>query len=369
MSLVPSSNVKAGLAMFILMGLVGCSGAESDSQAKTEPDVKTLEAGSAAASGQEQEAKQWEAVVDSSTEAEKAKQEKGVISPYKTRQVAEHTYVIHGPTQMPNKQNKGFINNPGFIVTENAVVVVDPGSSTQIGRELVARIKQVTAKPITHVFASHIHGDHWLANDGIKEAFPEAKFYAHPTMIEKANAGDAQQWVNMMNNLTDDATSDTEAVIPAQALTHLQDVKVDGITIRAHIGEKAHTVTDVMYEVVEDKVLFTGDNITYKRIPRMDDGSFRGNISAADYGLNLPVEVVVPGHGPTGSKAVIKSYRDYLSTVYESSKSMMEEGMDSFEMKPTIMERLANYRDWAGLEGQLGKHISLSVLEAEEADF
>lgn len=301
--------------------------------------------------------------------AQKKESSTGVLSAYKTKQITANTYVIHGPTQMPNTANAGFMNNPGFVVTEKSVVVIDPGSSVNIGRELVERIKKVTANPVTHVFVSHIHGDHWLANHGIKEAFPEAKFYAHPMMIEKAKAGDAGQWINLMNNLTENATEGTEAVIPDQVLEHLQEVKVDNITVRAHIGEKAHTVTDVMFEVVEEKVLFTGDNITYKRIPRMTDGSFVGNISAADYGLGLPIEVVVPGHGPSGKKAVIKSYRDYLSTVYESSKAMAEEGMEAYEMKPTIMEKLAEYKDWPGLEDQVGKHIGLSVLEAEEADF
>jgi glyoxylase-like metal-dependent hydrolase (beta-lactamase superfamily II) len=172
-----------------------------------------------------------------------------------------------------------------------------------------------------------------------------------------------------MLDLTENKTVGTEAVIPENAVENVQEIKIDNLTIKAHLTGKAHSITDVMYELVEDKLLFTGDNITYHRIPRMVDGSFVGNIAAADYGLNLPVDVVVPGHGPTGGKEVLSAYRDYLSTIYETSKALAEEGLETYEMKEKILNKLAAYKDWAGLEEQLGKHISQSVTEAEEADF
>ncbi|CAA6825900.1 MAG: Unknown protein [uncultured Thiotrichaceae bacterium] len=292
-----------------------------------------------------------------------------ILGKYVPQKVADRVYVIHGPTEMPTPENAGFMNNPGFIIGSESVVVIDPGSSGQAGRSVVQRIKELTDKPITHVFVTHIHGDHWLGNQGIKEAFPEAKFYAHPKMIEMANEGEAESWVKLMMTLTDNKTAGTEAVIPDQVLAHVEELNIGDITIRAHFTEHAHTVTDVMFEVVEDKVLFTGDNITYKRIPRMTDGNFKGNIAAANYGLEMPIDVVVPGHGPTGGKEVLTAYRDYLATVYESAEVMMEEGLEAFEMKDAIVEKLAEYKEWPGMMDEVGKHISLAVTELEEASF
>ena len=42
-------------------------------------------------------------------------------------QVAPGVYVIHGPTELPSPSNQGFMNNPAFIVTDEGVVVIDPG--------------------------------------------------------------------------------------------------------------------------------------------------------------------------------------------------------------------------------------------------
>ncbi|HHL18684.1 MAG TPA: MBL fold metallo-hydrolase [Thiothrix sp.] len=291
-----------------------------------------------------------------------------IFSGYATQKIADHTYVIHGPTEIPNPKNKGFMNNPGFIITDKSVIVIDPGSSRQIGQALLARIKEVTSNPITHVFATHVHGDHWLGNHAIKNAYPKAAFYAHPNMIEKANNGEADMWIKNMHALTEGATEGTKAIIPNQESTHESSKTVDNMTIKTHFIEKAHSNTDIMLEIVEDKVLFTGDNITYTRLPRMRDGTFKGNIAAADYALTLNIKHVVPGHGPSGGKEILQSYRNYLSTVYENTKILMEEDLEPFEMKAQIVKKLANYKDWSGFEEQIGKHIGLAALEIE-ADF
>lgn len=302
-------------------------------------------------------------------QADDKKVHQDLLEKYKPEQVSTHVYVIHGPMGYPSKDNQGFINNPGFIVTDKEVAVIDPGSSAAIGRAVLAHIRKVTDKPITQVFTTHVHGDHWLGNQAFKEDNKEVKFYAHPTMIDEATNGAASEWLATMNSMTDKATDGTEAIIPTEALSHGQTIKVGDLTLKAHILEgKAHTATDVMYEVVGEKVLFTGDNINNKRIVRMDDGSFAGSIKAAEHALTLDVDKIIPGHGPTGSKNVISYYRDYLSKVYNSVKDMRE-AMEAHEMKPKISEQLADYKDWTGLEEELGKHISLSVLEAEQEDF
>nr|CAA6830277.1 MAG: Unknown protein [uncultured Thiotrichaceae bacterium] len=295
---------------------------------------------------------------------------KDILENMKPQKLTDHVWMIEGPKGFPTPENEGFMNNPGYIVTDDSVVVIDPGSSTAIGRAVVAHIQKQTDKPITHVFTTHVHGDHWLANEAIQEVYPDAKFFAHEQMIELAKGGEAENWLNNMETLTEGATKGTVPVIPTEALEHEQVFEIGGVTIKAHLPqEKAHTTTDVMYEVMNDKVLFTGDNINHLRIVRMDDGSFVGNIAAADYALALDIETIVPGHGPRGSKKTLQFNQQYLSTLYGSVKEMREDDMEAFEMKPVIAEKLGEFKDWVGFEDELGKHISLSVLEAEEEDF
>ena len=116
----------------------------------------------------------------------------GFLDNFKAEQVSNHVWVIHGPLELPNEKNEGFMNNPAFIVTDGGVVVVDPGSSVHTGNMLLREIRKVTDKPVIAVFDTHVHGDHWLGNDAIKRAFPEADIYAHDKTISMIEAGAAR---------------------------------------------------------------------------------------------------------------------------------------------------------------------------------
>ena len=80
----------------------------------------------------------------------------GQVRDYPVDQIAPNTYVIHGPLGYPTVANQGFMNNPGFVVTSNGVVLIDPGSSVQAGRMVLQQIATVTGKPVTHVINTHV---------------------------------------------------------------------------------------------------------------------------------------------------------------------------------------------------------------------
>jgi len=283
--------------------------------------------------------------------------------------ISDHVYVIHGPTSFPNPENLGFMNNPAIVIGSDSVAILDPGSSLESGRMVLRQVAKLTDKPVTMVINSHVHGDHWLGNQAIREQYPDVKLYAHPEMIKKAKESEARVWVEMMDTLTEGATAGTVAVIPENTLENGQELKVGGLTLRIHMVPAAHSYTDAMTEVVEDSLLYTGDNVTYKRLPRFDDGTFRGSIAACDHALSLDLKHYVPGHGPSGGREVIESFRTYTKTLYDSAAEMYEEGMADFEMKDEISNKLEPFHAWSGYDEFLGRTISLAIIEAEKASF
>lgn len=292
----------------------------------------------------------------------------GKLKDYPLDKIAAHTYVIHGPLGLPSKKNKGFMNNPAFVVTKTGVVVIDPGSTVQVGRMVLRKIKSVTGKPVTHVFNTHIHGDHWLGNQAIKEAYPKVSIMAHPLMMQLARGGEGQHWVKTMLSLTEGESKGTRAVYPDSIMTDNSQVKIGGMRFKIYAPDKAHSFTDLMIHVIEEDVVFLGDNVLYKRIGRMDDGTFRGNIAACDVALKINAKHYVPGHGQSGDKNIVNLYRTYLNTVYSEVRKQMDEGLSDFEMKPLVRAKLKAYHQWVDFDQELGKQVSLALLEAEKAE-
>ncbi|HLQ26736.1 MAG TPA: MBL fold metallo-hydrolase [Acidiferrobacterales bacterium] len=288
---------------------------------------------------------------------------------YPLTKITERVYVIPGPPGSPNKQNQGFINNPGFVITDKGVVVIDPGSSRRIGQMVLDKIHSVTQAPVIAVFNTHIHGDHWLANCAIRAAYPQAVIYAHPAMISKIAAGEGESWVNLLNRLTEGALKETQIVAPNLGINDGEMLKLGGLHFRIYHNGKAHTDTDIMIEVAEEKVMFLGDNLSFGRTPRLDDGDFKGNIAALDIALKSDAQYFIAGHGKSGGREIPRAFSAYLAALYGAVKKYYTQGISDFAMKPKITQELAAYKDWAGFDEGLGRLISLAYLQIEADSF
>ena len=296
--------------------------------------------------------------------------ERGPAVPdYPADRIAENIYVIHGPLTTPNPENQGFMNNPGIVITGAGVVIIDPGSSVQSGEMVLRAVSKLSDKPVVAVFNSHIHGDHWLGNQAIRAAWPDAAIYGHPNMIALVEESEGASWVELMEQLTEGKTAGTIVVAPDKPASHDDETRVGEFTFRIHNYGKSHTTSDIMVEIVEPGVVFLGDNVLDGRIPRIGEGNIPGNIKTCDEIIMSNAKIYVPGHGKTGGKERIEVMRTYFSTVYTNVKRLYDEGQSDFEMKDEISAKLKDYSDWIGFDEQLGKHISYSYLQIEADDF
>ena len=289
--------------------------------------------------------------------------------PYAFDQVANNTWVMHGPLELPTPENKGFMNNPGLVETSAGLVVIDPGSTVHVGEHVLTEIKKISNKAIIAVFNTHIHGDHWLANQAIKTAYPEVKIYGHPEMLVEIENGEGENWVNNMDTFTDGASKGTIVVAPNHTADNTDIIKVGDTQFKVHHYGIAHTKTDIMIEVVENSVVFLGDNVLAQRIPRTSDGTFQGTISTIRTMLESNAKTYVPGHGPTGDSSMVEKYVTYLELVYEAAQETFEEDLDSSDVITITKETTAAYKDWAGYESSLGPHGAQAYGEVEEAEF
>ncbi len=289
--------------------------------------------------------------------------------PYMFEKVAENTWVMHGPRELPNPENKGFMNNPGIVKTSAGLVMIDPGSTVHVGNDVLAEVKNISDQPIVAVFNTHVHGDHWLGNQSVKAAYPDVKIYGHQAMIDGIENGEGENWINTMNTLTEGASQGTEIVAPDNAVANSEIIKIGDTQFKIHHYGIAHTKTDIMIEVIENSVVFLGDNVLTLRIPRTSDGTFQGNISTIETILKTNAKTYVPGHGPTGDKAMVEEYMNYLSQIYQAAQKAFEDDLDSSDVLTITKETTSAYKDWHGYNDLLGPQGAQAYSEVEEAEF
>lgn len=289
--------------------------------------------------------------------------------PYAFESVTKNTWVIHGPLELPNPENKGFMNNPAVVKTSAGLVVIDPGSTVHVGRHVLNAIKEISDQPIVAVFNTHIHGDHWLANLAMKAAYPNVKIYGHQEMLNQVASGEGDNWVTLMHQMTDGASEGTMVVAPDHAVNADDIITIGDTRFKIHHYGTAHTNTDIMIEAIENSVVFLGDNVLTQRIPRMSDGTFQGTIDSVNKVLESNAKIYVPGHGPTGNKAMVEDYINYLTLIYKAAQKAFEEDLDSSDVLALTKQSTAAYKDWAGYDEQLGPHGAQAFSEVEAAEF
>ncbi|MCU7837683.1 MAG: MBL fold metallo-hydrolase [gamma proteobacterium symbiont of Taylorina sp.] len=293
----------------------------------------------------------------------------GSAGNYQFEKINNAVYVMHGPLDEPNAANDGFMNNPAIIISKKGLIVIDPGSSYPVGKEVLKEIEKISDKPVIAVFNTHIHGDHWLANQAIKEKYPAVKIYGHPDMIKQANGEQGLIWVDSMLRMTEGKTEGTRVVAPEFSINHSDSIAIDGQHFRIHSMVPAHTNTDIMIEHIESKTLFLGDNSFYKRMGRFDDSSsMLGNIKVLEYAADLDMVNYVPGHGQSGSSdTAIKPFLDYLIHVKEVVQLGFDDELQDFEIKKKVINQFGHYKNWHGFDTNFGKHINSMFLEIEKS--
>jgi glyoxylase-like metal-dependent hydrolase (beta-lactamase superfamily II) len=99
--------------------------------------------------------------------------------------------------------------------------------------------------------------------------------------------------------------------------------------IEAYYTPAAHTDTDAAYRLPGADVLHAGDlffNGFYPFIDYSSGGTLEGLVKGLGRVLELvgPKTKVIPGHGPLGTKAELKAYRDMLAEVRDRIRPLID---------------------------------------------
>lgn len=214
--------------------------------------------------------------------------------------------------------------NVGWFVNGDEVIAVDAGPNAQEGRNILAKIKETTGKPVRFLIITHAHGDH--AGGAAEFAAAGAKLIGADNTVGPMMA--ALQGGVKPPGAGGGGNASPKAEFLAIA-TRVQFVGARRFEID-YLGP-AHTDGDVVVALPEDKILFSGDiavnGYPYMRAKGIDPINWMKILNIL---AKIPIDQLVPGHGAIGPREGIASSLSYVTRVDEIAvKLVMDKTPDS----------------------------------------
>ena len=237
--------------------------------------------------------------------------------------------------------------NAGFIIGEEAVVVVDTFENGTAAQALLGEIRMLTKLPIKFVVNTHYHLDH-VAGNAIfaKEG---AAIVAHRNV---------PAWIHTENlkffgkDIKPEQKSEVEALAGPDILYDSSiELRVGPAPIHVEYFP-GHTGGDSVVVVQQDKapVIFCGDLFWRQTLPNLIDAStypwLETLSTLSRFSAESPI-TFVPGHGDPGGAADVTAFRGYLSDLREWVGAARKEGKSGASLSETVLPQLKQkYGSW-----------------------
>jgi glyoxylase-like metal-dependent hydrolase (beta-lactamase superfamily II) len=212
--------------------------------------------------------------------------------------------------------------NSGIVVGDGAVMVIDAQATPVMAMDVIARVRQVTDKPIKYVLLTHYHAVRVLGASGYQDAEILASDATRKLIVERGKE-DMDSEMGRFPRLFRAAESVPGLTWPTLTFPDAMTVWLGRREVRIrHIG-RAHTAGDVIAHVPDADVVFSGDLVEYRSACYCGDAHFSDWPATLDRLAAFAPQALVPGRGaaltsPGQVADGIAMTRDFLSTLYGS---------------------------------------------------
>ena len=247
----------------------------------------------------------------------------GAAAPIKTTKLYDNIWLLQGAG-----------GNMAVQSGKDGIILIDSSFATAVPhiREAIAAVSSDAPHGLIN---THWHVDHVDGNEGMHAGGYHV--IAHEKTKERMAVPAEMKLFHMS------IPAYPAGALPSTTFAATMSHKHNGDTIELVHYDPAHTDTDIYIHFQNADVLHCGDIFFNKTYPFIDEGtggSIGGTISAAQKSLALADEKtkIIPGHGPLGDKADLKSYIDMLSTVRDKVAALKKTGASEQEVvakKPT----------------------------------
>ncbi|MFN5811681.1 MAG: MBL fold metallo-hydrolase [Burkholderiales bacterium] len=232
--------------------------------------------------------------------------------------------------------------NSGVIIGEKYILVSDTTATPLMAQDLIARIRQVSDKPIKYVLLTHYHAVRVLgASAYLAEGATEiiASKGTHDLIVERG-AQDMQSEMDRFPRLFRGADSVPGLTWPSLVVGdgtpgRQGGISVDlgGVTVDIWHPGAGHTRGDTIAWVATEKVLFSGDLVEFEAGVYTGDAHLEEWPTTLEALRALGAEAIVPGRGEAmrGNANVNKALdytKRWVETLFACGKQAVADQLD-----------------------------------------
>ena len=215
-----------------------------------------------------------------------------------------------------------------FLVTPEGVILGDP-INKDAASWLKGEIEKRFGLPVKYVIYSHDHPDH--SSGG--EVFADSAIFVGHENTKSVMTGEKRP-----------------TAAPDVTFSDAMTIELGGHKVNLIYPGKSHSDNLIVMHFPAERAVFTVDFISVKRVAykTLGDSYFPDWIDAIKRTEEIDFDIVIPGHGPMGSKADVRDHRSYLQTIYDEVLAGVRAGKTLEEMQASI--DLSEYSEWQQFE-------------------
>lgn len=228
-----------------------------------------------------------------------------------------------------------FDPNTGLIVGERSCTVIDCRATPTLGREFISDIRQITDKPISHIFLTHYHAVRVFGAAAFDNPGIIASARTRSLIAERGQA-DLKSETGRFPRLFEGSEEIADLTWPTITFDEQLSMWSGDREIRLQWLGRGHTAGDSVCFLPQEGIVFTGDLVDFNSTSYAGDAYIRDWIATLGKLRQLSATTLIPGRGraASGTREVneaIDQTISFLRSLYVSVEAELIKGAPSLK--------------------------------------
>jgi glyoxylase-like metal-dependent hydrolase (beta-lactamase superfamily II) len=230
-----------------------------------------------------------------------------------------------------------FWTNSVILEGEHEVMLVDAQLTKTSAEKVLQEIKE-TKKPLSLIYITHEHADHFLGLEVFKEAYPRTRIIANSAVVDRINKvyqEKIDKWEKILG-------SGTASHVVAISRVDANFVDFDGTKIEIFKHIRGDTDENTMLWIPGQRILIAGD-VVFNNMhvyTAETDGTAREKwLNSLEKIRELNPSVVIPGHSKVGAPLDSTTAVDFTEKYLMVFEEELENAKDPDSLINAMKER------------------------------